>query len=100
MRIHKFLCFVRIKSVLLNLIKNFHSLNLGSGKTAAFIWPMLIHIMDQPDLKVGDGPIGLILAPTRELSQQSVFFFLLINIDEIYKLIYKRFNSLYSLYGN
>lgn len=42
----------------------------GSGKTAAFIWPMLIHIMDQTDLKAGDGPIGLILAPTRELSQQ------------------------------
>lgn len=26
--------------------------------------------MDQSDLKAGDGPIGLILAPTRELSQQ------------------------------
>lgn len=42
----------------------------GSGKTAAFIWPMLVHIMDQNQLKPGDGPIGLILAPTRELSQQ------------------------------
>ncbi|GFO07754.1 ATP-dependent RNA helicase ddx42 [Plakobranchus ocellatus] len=42
----------------------------GSGKTAAFLWPMLIHIMDQPELQKGDGPIGLILAPTRELSQQ------------------------------
>lgn len=42
----------------------------GSGKTAAFIWPMLIHIMDQKELQPGDGPIGLILAPTRELSQQ------------------------------
>lgn len=42
----------------------------GSGKTAAFIWPLLVHIMDQADLKIGDGPIGLILAPTRELSQQ------------------------------
>ncbi|XP_033219852.1 ATP-dependent RNA helicase DDX42 [Belonocnema kinseyi] len=42
----------------------------GSGKTAAFIWPMLVHIMDQKELKPGDGPIGLILAPTRELSQQ------------------------------
>lgn len=42
----------------------------GSGKTAAFIWPMLVHIMDQRELKQGDGPIGLILAPTRELSQQ------------------------------
>jgi ATP-dependent RNA helicase DDX42 len=42
----------------------------GSGKTAAFIWPMLVHIMDQKELAPGDGPIGLILAPTRELSQQ------------------------------
>lgn len=42
----------------------------GSGKTLAFIWPMLVHIIDQPELKDGDGPIGLILAPTRELSQQ------------------------------
>ena len=42
----------------------------GSGKTAAFIWPLLIHIMDQPELKPGDGPVGLILAPTRELALQ------------------------------
>uniref|UniRef100_T1IT60 ATP-dependent RNA helicase DDX42 n=1 Tax=Strigamia maritima TaxID=126957 RepID=T1IT60_STRMM len=42
----------------------------GSGKTAAFIWPMLVHIMDQKPLQPDDGPIGLILAPTRELSQQ------------------------------
>ena len=42
----------------------------GSGKTAAFIWPMLVHIMDQKELQPGDGPIGLILAPTRELSLQ------------------------------
>ncbi|XP_043200369.1 ATP-dependent RNA helicase DDX42-like isoform X1 [Amphibalanus amphitrite] len=42
----------------------------GSGKTAAFLWPMLVHIMDQPELRPGDGPIGLVLAPTRELSQQ------------------------------
>ncbi|EDV51331.1 ATP-dependent RNA helicase DDX42 [Drosophila erecta] len=42
----------------------------GSGKTAAFIWPMLMHVMDQRQLKPGDGPIGLILAPTRELSLQ------------------------------
>lgn len=45
----------------------------GSGKTAAFIWPMLVHIMDQRELASGDGPIGLILAPTRELSQQVLF---------------------------
>ncbi|XP_067647209.1 ATP-dependent RNA helicase DDX42 [Eurosta solidaginis] len=42
----------------------------GSGKTAAFIWPMLVHVMDQRELREGDGPIGLILAPTRELSLQ------------------------------
>ncbi|XP_078483884.1 ATP-dependent RNA helicase DDX42-like [Ciona intestinalis] len=45
----------------------------GSGKTAAFIWPMLVHIMDQPELKKGDGPVGLIVAPTRELCQQIYF---------------------------
>eukprot|EP00095_Tigriopus_kingsejongensis_P001571 snap_masked-scaffold907_size82601-processed-gene-0.19 protein:Tk01571 transcript:snap_masked-scaffold907_size82601-processed-gene-0.19-mRNA-1 annotation:"atp-dependent rna helicase ddx42-like" len=42
----------------------------GSGKTAAFLWPMLVHIMDQPPLVRGDGPIGLILVPTRELALQ------------------------------
>ncbi|KAI9254061.1 P-loop containing nucleoside triphosphate hydrolase protein [Sporodiniella umbellata] len=42
----------------------------GSGKTAAFVLPMLIHIMDQPELVKGDGPIGLVLAPTRELAVQ------------------------------
>ena len=42
----------------------------GSGKTAAFLWPALVHIMDQRELKAGDGPIVLILAPTRELAQQ------------------------------
>ncbi len=33
----------------------------GSGKTAAYLWPLLVHIMAQPELKPGDGPIGLIL---------------------------------------
>ncbi|KAI3800576.1 hypothetical protein L1987_28667 [Smallanthus sonchifolius] len=42
----------------------------GSGKTLAFVLPMLRHIMDQPELSSGDGPIGLIMAPTRELVQQ------------------------------
>lgn len=42
----------------------------GSGKTAAFLLPLMVHIMDQRDLKAGEGPIGLILAPTRELVQQ------------------------------
>uniref|UniRef100_A0A3Q3LAX1 ATP-dependent RNA helicase DDX42 n=1 Tax=Labrus bergylta TaxID=56723 RepID=A0A3Q3LAX1_9LABR len=42
----------------------------GSGKTAAFIWPMLVHIMDQKELEAGDGPIAIIVCPTRELCQQ------------------------------
>ena len=42
----------------------------GSGKTAAFLWPLILHILDQREQKPGDGPIGLICAPTRELSQQ------------------------------
>ncbi|KAJ2937992.1 hypothetical protein O0L34_g14446 [Tuta absoluta] len=42
----------------------------GSGKTAAFLWPLLVHAMDQRELQGGDGPIGLVLAPTRELAQQ------------------------------
>lgn len=46
----------------------------GSGKTAAFIWPMLIHIMDQKELEPGDGPIAVIVCPTRELCQQVCAF--------------------------
>ncbi|PRW59097.1 DEAD-box ATP-dependent RNA helicase 24 [Chlorella sorokiniana] len=42
----------------------------GSGKTAAFVLPMLVHIMDQPELAKGEGPIAVIVAPTRELAEQ------------------------------
>lgn len=42
----------------------------GSGKSLAFILPMIRHIQDQPPLKEGDGPIGLIMAPARELALQ------------------------------
>mmetsp|Transcript_32379 Transcript_32379/g.44361 ORF Transcript_32379/g.44361 Transcript_32379/m.44361 type:complete len:625 (+) Transcript_32379:410-2284(+) len=42
----------------------------GSGKTLAYLWPMLIHILAQPQMNVGDGPIGLVLVPTRELATQ------------------------------
>ncbi|KAF4365389.1 hypothetical protein G4B88_014939 [Cannabis sativa] len=42
----------------------------GSGKTLAFVLPMLRHIKDQPPVVAGDGPIGLLMAPTRELVQQ------------------------------
>jgi ATP-dependent RNA helicase DDX46/PRP5 len=44
----------------------------GSGKTLAFGIPIIRHILDQPPLKSADGPIVLILAPTRELSLQIV----------------------------
>ncbi|WOL04025.1 DEAD-box ATP-dependent RNA helicase 24 [Canna indica] len=42
----------------------------GSGKTASFVLPMIVHIMDQPELDKGEGPIGVICAPTRELAHQ------------------------------
>jgi superfamily II DNA/RNA helicase len=42
----------------------------GSGKTLAYLWPMIVHILDQPQMQLGDGPIGLVLAPTRELAAQ------------------------------
>ncbi|KAL6857186.1 hypothetical protein ACP4OV_018568 [Aristida adscensionis] len=42
----------------------------GSGKTLAFVLPMLRHVKDQPPVVPGDGPIGLIVAPTRELVVQ------------------------------
>ncbi|XP_055593102.1 probable ATP-dependent RNA helicase DDX46 [Uranotaenia lowii] len=42
----------------------------GSGKTLAFILPMFRHILDQPPLEDGDGPIAIIMTPTRELCMQ------------------------------
>ncbi|KAG7347024.1 ATP-dependent RNA helicase RhlE [Nitzschia inconspicua] len=43
----------------------------GSGKTLAFLLPLLRHIMAQPPLAPNEsGPIGLILAPARELAYQ------------------------------
>lgn len=42
----------------------------GSGKTVAFLLPMFRHIKDQRPLGSMDGPVGLVLAPTRELAQQ------------------------------
>ena len=42
----------------------------GSGKTAAFLIPALLHIAAQPPLLRNDGPICLVLVPTRELAQQ------------------------------
>ncbi|KAJ1531994.1 hypothetical protein ONE63_000629 [Megalurothrips usitatus] len=42
----------------------------GSGKTLSYTLPAIVHINNQPRLQRGDGPIALILAPTRELAQQ------------------------------
>jgi ATP-dependent RNA helicase DDX46/PRP5 len=42
----------------------------GSGKTAAFLLPLFRHIKDQRPLESSDGPIGLIMAPTRERATQ------------------------------
>lgn len=42
----------------------------GSGKTLGFMLPAIVHIKNQEPLKRGDGPIALVLAPTRELAQQ------------------------------
>jgi ATP-dependent RNA helicase DDX5/DBP2 len=42
----------------------------GSGKTLAFLLPAIVHINAQEHLRPGDGPIALVLAPTRELAMQ------------------------------
>ena len=42
----------------------------GSGKTFGFMVPGVLHILAQPSLRLGDGPIALVLAPTRELAVQ------------------------------
>lgn len=42
----------------------------GSGKTLAFLLPLFRHIADQDPLEEGDGPIAIIMTPTRELCLQ------------------------------
>ena len=45
----------------------------GSGKTCAFLVPMLVYIAKQPQITqatAAEGPYALIMAPTRELAQQ------------------------------
>ncbi|GAM21705.1 hypothetical protein SAMD00019534_048800 [Acytostelium subglobosum LB1] len=45
----------------------------GSGKTAAFVIPMLTYISKQPRMtkeSEAEGPYALVMAPTRELAQQ------------------------------
>ena len=42
----------------------------GSGKTLAFLLPLFRHMNAQPELEEGDGPIAIIMTPTRELCMQ------------------------------
>lgn len=42
----------------------------GSGKTLAYMLPAIVHINHQRPLLRSEGPIVLVLAPTRELAQQ------------------------------
>lgn len=45
----------------------------GSGKTAAFVLPMLCYLMKQPEMTeeiAAEGPYSVVMAPVRELAQQ------------------------------
>lgn len=42
----------------------------GSGKTMAFLLPMFRHIKDQRPVEPSEGPVGIIMTPTRELAVQ------------------------------
>mmetsp|Transcript_36759 Transcript_36759/g.67385 ORF Transcript_36759/g.67385 Transcript_36759/m.67385 type:complete len:902 (+) Transcript_36759:42-2747(+) len=50
----------------------------GSGKTLAYVLPMVQHIIAQEVLQVEDGPVAIVMAPTRELVvqiQEHISFF-------------------------
>jgi len=42
----------------------------GSGKTLAYLLPLVPHVLAQRRPMVGEGPLAVILVPTRELAQQ------------------------------
>lgn len=42
----------------------------GSGKTIAFLLPLFRHIKDQRPLEAMEGPMAIIMTPTRELAVQ------------------------------
>lgn len=42
----------------------------GSGKTVAFLLPMLRHVRDQRPVSSSEGPIAVVMSPTRELASQ------------------------------
>ena len=43
----------------------------GSGKTLAFGLPAIMHLQKQRRVELGEGPVVLVLAPTRELVRQT-----------------------------
>ncbi|KAJ9595306.1 hypothetical protein L9F63_027310, partial [Diploptera punctata] len=59
-----------IRYILLSGLNMVGVAQTGSGKTLAYVLPAIVHINNQEHLSRGDGPIALILAPTRELAQQ------------------------------
>ncbi|WWC69547.1 pre-mRNA-processing ATP-dependent RNA helicase PRP5 [Kwoniella pini CBS 10737] len=42
----------------------------GSGKTVAFLLPMFRHVRDQRPVSGSEGPIAVVMSPTRELASQ------------------------------
>ncbi|KAK8814373.1 hypothetical protein WA158_008235 [Blastocystis sp. Blastoise] len=42
----------------------------GSGKTIAYIIPLILRLMKQPIRQSGEGPSSIIISPTRELTEQ------------------------------
>jgi len=42
----------------------------GSGKTVSYLLPILVHCANQPELQKDDGPLAIVLCPTRELAIQ------------------------------
>lgn len=42
----------------------------GSGKTIAFLLPLFRHIKDQRPLEAMEGPMAIVMTPTRELAVQ------------------------------
>jgi ATP-dependent RNA helicase DDX42 len=43
----------------------------GSGKTGAYLWPLILHVADQvADREQILSPVAIVLAPTRELAEQ------------------------------
>lgn len=45
----------------------------GSGKTLSYLLPMIVHVSKQPTLVPGQGPVGIVIVPTRELAKQIVY---------------------------